>query len=138
MDAASEQMLIRLVQDGILNALENLVRIGTVTWTDNDKRLARVKFQDTGLPSGELYVLASRPYIPNYNGTQWTEFDSEARTPRVGDPDYADHRHKLIIKPWMPKLDAVVLCLYLPLPNADGFVLGEIGALGDIKQWADQ
>ena len=34
--------------------LKNLVRIGTVTVTDPDKRVARVKFEDTGRPSGWL------------------------------------------------------------------------------------
>lgn len=110
MDAASEQMLKRLVQDGILNALESLVRVGTVTWKDDEKRTARVKFQDTGLTSGELHVLAS------------------------GHTLFENKKPNQVIKPWMPELDAVVLCLYLPLPNADGFILGEIGALGDIKQ----
>lgn len=134
MDAASEKVLERLVHDGILGALENLVRIGTVTWKDDTKRLARVKFQDTGLPSGELYVLASRSYIPDYNGPQQTERKGGGS----GYPAYEEHEHPLVIKPWMPKVNAVVLCLYLPLLNSDGFVLGEIGALGDIKQWADQ
>ena len=45
--------------------LKNLVRIGTVTVTDTDKRVARVKFEDTGRPSGWLYVLANRSYIPD-------------------------------------------------------------------------
>ena len=38
----------------------------------------------------------------------------------------------------MPRVNATVLCLYLPVFNADGFILGEIRPLGDIKQWADQ
>lgn len=104
--------------------LERLVRIGTVTSVDNDKRTARVKFQDTSNSSGDLYVLANRPYIPDYEGPQQTE---------SGEP--------LKIKPWMPKVNAVVLVLYLPVDNmesADGYVLGEIGALGDLKQWTDQ
>lgn len=104
--------------------LERLVRIGTVTSVDNDKRTARVKFQDTNNSSGELYVLASRPYIPDYEGPQQTEDGG-----------------KLKIKPWMPKVNAVVLVLYLPVENmesADGYILGEIGALGDLKQWTDQ
>ena len=45
-------------------SLENLVRVGTVTWTDPFKRVARVKFQDMDLPSAPLHVLANRPYIP--------------------------------------------------------------------------
>ena len=104
--------------------LERLVRIGTVTSVDNDKRTARVKFQDTNHSSGELYVLASRPYIPDYEGPQQTEEGG-----------------KLKIKPWMPKVNAVVLVLYLPVENmesADGYILGEIGALEKLKQWTDQ
>lgn len=110
LDATCEALVERLAHDGILGALENLVRIGTVTWKDDGKRTARVKFQDTGLTSGELHVLAS------------------------GHTLFENKKPNQVIKPWMPELDAVVLCLYLPLPNADGFILGEIGALGDIKQ----
>jgi len=104
--------------------LERLVRIGTVTSVDNDKRTARVKFQDSNNSSGELYVLASRPYIPDYEGSQQTEDGG-----------------KLKIKPWMPKVNAVVLVLYLPVENmqsADGYILGDIGALGNLKQWTDE
>lgn len=134
MDAAAEKVLERMVQDGIMNALENLVRIGTVTWTDPVNRLARVKFQDTDLPSGKLPVLASRPYIPDYDRPQQTERKGGGS----GYPAYEEHEHPLIIKPWMPKVNAVVLCLYLPVWNGDGYILGEIGTLGDLKQWADQ
>lgn len=102
-------------------ALENMVRLGTVTLVDNDKRTARVKFQDTGYESGELYVLASRPYIPDYEGPQKTEGGDDLK-----------------IKPWMPKVNAVVLVLYVPIKNGDGYILGEIGALSGLKQWTDQ
>lgn len=119
--------------------LDNLVRIGTVTDIDNNKRLARVKYQDTGITSDWLYVVAARPYIPSYDGPQRTEYEAGGSLAEA----YASHKHDLDIKPWMPKLDSVVLCLYLPgsddgdgLPlfNADGFVLGELGPLDDIKQ----
>lgn len=134
MDAASEKVLERMVRDGIMNALENLVRIGTVTWTDPAKRLARVKFRDTGLPSGKLPVLASRPYIPDYNVSQRTEFEAGGS----GDAAYERHKHDQKIKPWMPKVNATVLCLYLPIWNGDGYILGETGELDSLKQWADQ
>lgn len=110
------------------NALENLVRIGTVTWTDPVKRVARVKFQDTSLPSGLLHVLANRPCIPDYEVPQRTEYRGG------GDPACGEHAHPLIIKPWMPMVNATVLCLYLPVWNGDGYILGEIGALGEIMQ----
>lgn len=114
--------------------LKQLVRIGTVTVTDPVKRVARVKFEDTGQTSGLLYVLANRSYIPDYNVPQQTE----ARAGGAGYPQFESHTHDLIIKPWMPKVNAVVLTLYLPVLDGDGFILGEIGALGDLKQWADQ
>ncbi len=52
-------------------SLENLVRVGTVTWADPGKRVARVKFRDTGFPSAILPVLAHRPYLwmPEVNAT---------------------------------------------------------------------
>ena len=115
-------------------ALENLVRIGDVTWTDPVKRVARVKFQDTNLPSGPLHVLANRAYVPDYEVPQRTEFEAGGS----GDPAFASHKHDLIIKPWMPKVNAVVLTLYLPVLDGDGFILGEIGELGKLKQWTDQ
>ncbi|MDE7055371.1 MAG: hypothetical protein K2O84_11280 [Oscillospiraceae bacterium] len=114
--------------------LKHLVRIGTVTVADPDKRVARVKFEDTGQTSGLLYVLANRPYIPDYDVPQRTEFE----TGGSGDPAFASHKHDLIIKPWMPKVNAVVLTLYLPVLDGDGFILGEIGELGKLKQWTDQ
>ena len=114
--------------------LKRLVRIGTVTVTDPVKRVARVKFEDTGETSGLLYVLANRSYIPDYDVPQRTEFEAGGS----GDPAFASHKHDLLIKPWMPKVNAVVLTLYLPVLDGDGFILGEIGALGKLKQWADQ
>ena len=114
--------------------LKHLVRIGTVTVADPVKRVARVKFEDTGETSGLLYVLANRSYIPDYDVPQRTEFEAGGS----GDPAFASHKHDLIIKPWMPKVNAVVLTLYLPVLDGDGFILGEIGALGKLKQWTDQ
>lgn len=135
MDAASEKVLERVVRDGIMSALENLVRIRTVTWTDPVKRLARVKFQDAGLPSAPLSVLSSRPYLPDYEvKPQRTEFEAGGS----GTAAYERHKHDLTVKPWMPRVNAVVLCLYLPVWNGDGFILGEIGELSKLKQWTDQ
>ena len=118
----------------IAKILAQLVRIGTVTVTDPIKRVARVKFEDTGQTSGELFVLASRPYIPDYDVPQRTEFEAGGS----GDQAFEKHKHDQKIKPWMPKVNAVVLTLYLPILDADGFILGEIGQLGKLKQWEDQ
>ena len=114
--------------------LKNLVRIGTVTATAPASRAARGKFQDTGVTSDWLPVLAARPYIRDYDGPQ----ETEARAGGSGYPMFESHTHGLVIRPWMPKVNATVLCLYLPVFNADGFILGELGPLGKLRQWADQ
>ena len=111
-------------------AFSVMVRVGTVTAVDNDKRLAQVYFQDMKLPSGWLPVLISLDvmhYYP-YDEKQWTEYETEWKGSKEGDPDYADHRHQVIMKPYMPKVNDQVLCLYEPIRNGRGFVLGGIKA----------
>jgi len=109
---------------------EHFVRLGIVTDVNEEKRLARVKFPGMALQdtSGWLPVLINRDvihYYP-YDDPQWTEFETEDREPRAGEKEYADHRHKVIIKPYLPKVGDQVLVLYDPTFNADGFVLGGI------------
>lgn len=111
--------------------LAQLVRVGIVSDTDREKRMARVIYRDTGQSSGWLYVLASRPYIPDYDASP------QSTEPKSGGSEYGEfdeHRHDLTVKPWMPRVNATVLTLYLPMDNANGFILGEIGPLDRIKQ----
>lgn len=100
--------------------LSNLVRVGIVTAVNNDKHLARVTFEDTKLPSGWLVVLDNRPFIPDYAAPQVTD----KRAGGSGFPQYESHDHPLTIKQWMPQINQPVLVLYLPVKNADGFILG--------------
>lgn len=103
--------------------LDRLVQIGTVTDVDLPKRQARVKFQLTGITSAWLKVLDTHPHIPDYDPTpQRTEFEAGGS----GDAAFASHKHDLIIKPWMPKVNDIVLVLYLPVRNGDGVILGGI------------
>lgn len=83
-------------------ALRGIARIGTVMDVNDEKLTARVEFRDTGLPSAWLPVLKRGMVL-------------HAR------------EKSFVLKPWMPEIGAPVLCLYLPYPDADGFVLGEIG-----------
>ena len=105
-----------------------LVRVGTVTDVNYDKRIARVKFPDLGYTSDWLPVLISLDVSPDhkYTDPQWTEFETEWKGSRAGDPDYADHKHKLVIKPYMPKVNDLVLVLYFPVFNGDGVILGGV------------
>lgn len=108
--------------------LRRLVQIGVVMSVDNEKHTARVKFPDTEIISDWLHVLDNRPYINSYdiplddvpNGI------TEEEGGGSGDPAFEEHAHDLIIRQWMPKVNDVVLCLYLPMRNSDGFILGGI------------
>jgi len=97
-------------------------RLGFVTDVDNDKRIARVKFEDLGYTSDWLPVLINRDFIPDYDVPQRTEYEAGGG----GDAAYASHKHNLIIKPYMPKKGEQVLCIYEPVRNGRGFILGGI------------
>lgn len=104
--------------------LENIVRIGTVTAIDAKKNRARVKFQDTGISSGWLYVL-------QHSGAGVLiapDGEHEHSVPAVGNTSKEnDHDHEgAALACWLPKINETVLCLYLPAYNADGFILGGI------------
>jgi hypothetical protein len=103
--------------------LSGLVRIGTVTDIDTSQCKARVKFRDTNMTSGWLTVLDNHPHIPDYDpATQRTGYTSGGS----GDAAFASHCHSLTIKQWMPRVNDAVLCLYLPVFNGDGFILGGV------------
>lgn len=106
------------------NIVSSIVRVGSVTAVNNDKRLAQVLFQDLGLPSGWIPVLINRDFIPDYEVPQRTEYEQGGS----GDPAFENHKHDLVIKPWMPKVGDQVLCLYEPVRDGRGFVLGGIKA----------
>ena len=93
--------------------LSRLVRVGIVTDINKKKRKARVKFQDEDLPSGWLRVLSSPPFIPKVDEPQRTETAS-------------NHSHPVVITPWLPRVNDVVLTLFLPCHDSDGYILGRI------------
>lgn len=97
-------------------------RLGTVTDVNNDKRIARVKFADLGYTSGWIPVLINRDFIPDYDVPQRTEYEAGGS----GDAAYERHKHDLIIKPYMPKKGEQVLCIYEPVRNGRGYILGGI------------
>ena len=112
----------------VSQTLDGLVRVGTVTDRQMDKRLVRVWFEDDAMSSGWLPVIISQDVTPDYeyDDPQWTELETEWEGSRSGEKDYVDHKHKIIRKPYMPKVGDQVLVVYLPVWNADGFVIGGI------------
>lgn len=102
--------------------IEDIVREGKVTAVDNGKRIAKVWFDSMGIESDWLPVLITSDFIPDYDVPQRTEFEAGGS----GDPAFASHKHDLIIKPYMPKVNDLVLVLYFPVFNGDGVILGGI------------
>lgn len=102
--------------------IEDIVREGKVTAVDNGKRIAKVWFDSMGIESDWLPVLITRDFIPDYDVPQRTEFEAGGS----GDPAFASHKHDLIIKPYMPKVNGLVLVLYFPVFNGDGVILGGV------------
>lgn len=102
--------------------LFRLVQIGVVTDRDTEKHKARVIFPTTEITSDWLYVLDNKPFIPGYDVPQETEPESGGS----GEEAFAEHKHDLVIKQWMPSIGDRVLVLFLPMFNSDGFILGGI------------
>lgn len=98
-----------------INILKNIVRIGTVSTVNAANRTARVIFQDkANLVSGPLIVLKNQPSITVLE----TELTYGIQT--------ESHTHEIVITPWFPHVGQLVVCLYLPNGESDGFVLGGI------------
>ena len=109
--------------------LSGLVRIGTVTDVNPDKKLARVKYQSEDMTSGWLYVLQ------HYEGGIYIEPDAAHNHPITdtytgggssGTYPAHDHLPGSFTTYWMPKINDTVVVLYCPYFNADGFILGGI------------
>lgn len=90
--------------------LAGMVRVGTVTDRDTSSGRVRVLFPDSGLTSGWLYCLQAPAPVT------------------IGTAE--EHSHTASSGTWTPAINQTVVCLYLPIPDADGFVLGAIAGGG--------
>ena len=91
--------------------MDDIVRVGEVTEVKTSDRTVRVHFPDVDIVSDWLTVLRTPPFIPKKGETQQTE---------VADM----HTHEVKIEPWFPDIGDIVLCLYNPGFNEDGYVIG--------------
>ena len=113
----------------ISQIVSGLVRVGTVTDVKLSKRLARVKFQGENMTSGWLHVVqhyAADLFInPDDEHTHVITDTYTGGGAASTDPAH-DHLPGSFLTYWMPKVNDTVLCIYLPVFNADGFILGGI------------
>lgn len=131
------------------SVLAGLVRVGIVTDVDRKKRMARVKFQSEDMTSGWLYVLQhyetgiavkkdgghshkideagahSHPGSTGYQAVRLNITEDGAHAHAM--EEAPDHEHKGTVTTWWtPKVNDRVVCLYLPVFNGDGFILGTV------------
>ena len=101
--------------------LDGLVRIGIVTDRNTNTHSVRVYFPDVEMTSGWLRCLqapvaASAASAGGHRHQAAGENTSEAGA----------HSHDISLDAWTPAINDTVLCLFLPVQDGDGFVLGGI------------
>ena len=87
------------------SVLSGLVRYGTVASVSGTR--ARVLFPDLGITSGALPCL-------------------QHKQAKVEVKEADGHKHDAELDEWVPEVGQKVVCLYLPVDNGDGFVLGVV------------
>lgn len=85
-----------------------MLRIGVVMALDEEIHACRVKFPDTDIISGFLPVL-QHPY---------TKITLQPEKEHCHDDSYTTF--------WSPRINDTVLCVYEPIFNGDGYVIGVI------------
>ncbi|MCC8080178.1 MAG: hypothetical protein LIO57_09045 [Oscillospiraceae bacterium] len=106
------------------NALRNLVRLGTVSAVDAANRRAKVIYEDRdGLVSGWLPILQH-----SGAGVSVASDGAHSHTAPMGttSTDGAHDHTGTALGTWLPNVNDKVVTLYLPVFNADGFILGAI------------
>ena len=102
-----------------------------IFWRDQERRKTK-GYEHSLLTSGEniqAYLDMGSLRAEHERGYVYPQAFVPDGTPAGGSlaEAYASHKHDLDIKPWMPRLDAVVLCLYLPgSDDGDGLPLKEV------------
>lgn len=107
--------------------LVNMVRIGKVNNVDSGAKKARVKFDNLDMISDWLPVL-QRPLEAVYV-TEAGEHTHDINDTYSGGGSASvepDHTHEAHVTSWMPRINDTVLVLYIPVDDADGFILGVI------------
>ena len=74
---------------------------------------------DRGLGLGESYTKAAPDTIRNTKSIDY-------QCPLHGIDETKTHEQLITVYPWLPYIGQLVLCLYLPYGEGDGFVLGGI------------
>lgn len=109
--------------DGVVSTellvLRHVPLITVERWADGEKWdfSAEYATYDRALGLGETYDKAFPDVVEN-------EISLDYRCPEHGVDETKTHRERVSVRPWLPFIDQVVLCLFLPFGKYQGFVLG--------------
>lgn len=101
--------------------LDGLVRVGTVSDRNASAHKVRVYFPDLDLTSDWLFCLQRQNGVSVSGAPSHThQIDGETTS------EEGAHSHTASNDAWTPAINEQVLCLFLPVQDSDGFVLGGI------------
>ena len=107
--------------------LGRLVRVGKVSSIDTPNLKARVLFEEKdNMVSDWLQVLQRPKEIVEVEADGNHSHGASASEGTVSISSGGSHTHQAKVKTWMPEIGDHVLCLYLPMWNSAGFILGRI------------
>lgn len=106
--------------------LRSLVRVGKVSSVDTNELKARVYFEETDMVSDWLLVIQHKEAVVKVESDGSHTHGATASEGSVTIGSGGAHTHTARLKTWMPEVGDHVLCLFLPMFNADGFVLGGV------------
>ena len=106
--------------------LSRLVQVGYVSAIDRAK--ARVRFPDTGITSGWLFITQhSAAGLHIEPDAEHAHTITDTYTGGGSASTEPDHEHPgSHLTTWLPKVNERVVVLYLPIADGDGFILGGI------------
>lgn len=118
---------------GELKVLQNQPLLVIEKEVDGDKWASVAKYAsaDRGLSGGTITYTKAVPDVITLTKSIDYKKVKEISEPgstckKEGVIDTKTHKHKVTIYPWLPYIGQLVLCIYLPIFNGDGFILGGI------------
>ena len=104
-----------------LKVLQNQPLITVEKWVDGAKWNYDAKYAsiDRELGLGESYTTEAPDVIT-------VERAIDYKCPLHGVDETKTHKHVITVYPWLPYIGQLVLCLYMPNGDGDGYVLGGI------------
>lgn len=120
---------MRETEDLIIAILKKIIRVGIVQAYYPDKDAARVKFEDKGgIISAPLKIIRRpRSIVPEQKKQEGGKTSETSLTYDInGSTTTKGHSHVAYVTDWIPQVNDMVICIYVPGGDGSGFILGEV------------